>query len=199
LFRIFKKDRSHLTDHQLVEQYCTSHDQQALATLFTRYTHLVFGVCMKYLENADDASDAVMNIYEKLGREIERHQVQNFATWLYVMAKNHCLMELRSRKSKERQHEKWMENEMVFMESHHDLHPIDEDHGLQTTKLKECIEKLKPDQRKCIELFYYQNKCYSEIADSLHLEEKNVKSQLQNGKRNLKICLEASHETEKAS
>jgi RNA polymerase sigma-70 factor, ECF subfamily len=199
LFRVFKKEKTVYTDQQLVEQYVSTYDQQVLATLFTRYTHMVFGVCMKYLQQADDASDAVMTIYEKLGKEISRHEIQNFATWLYVMTKNYCLMELRSRKSKEKQHDLWIENEMIFMESDHHMHPIDEDHGLQTQKLKDCIDKLKADQRRCIEMFYYHNKCYSEIALSLQLEEKSVKSQLQNGKRNLKICLETSHETEKAT
>jgi RNA polymerase sigma-70 factor, ECF subfamily len=199
LFRFFKKDKSHYTDQQLVEQYSSTQNQQVLATLFTRYTHMVFGVCMKYLQQADDASDAVMNIYEKLGKEITRHQIQNFATWLYVMTKNHCLMELRSRKSKEKQHDEWKENEMIFMELQPEMHPIDEEHGLQTLKLNDCIEKLRDYQRKCIEMFYYHNKCYSEIANTLQMEEKNVKSHLQNGKRNLKICLETSHEKEKAT
>jgi RNA polymerase sigma-70 factor, ECF subfamily len=199
LFKIFKKDKSHYTDSELVEQYRKTLDQKVLAILFTRYTHMAFGVCMKYLQQSDDASDAVMNIYEKLEKEITRHEIQNFATWLYVITKNHCLMELRSRKSKEKQHDKWMESELIFMELHHDLHPLDEDHGLQTQKLKDCIEKLKTDQRKCIEMFYYHNKCYEEIALSLKLEEKSVKSHLQNGKRNLKICLETSHEKEKAT
>lgn len=199
MFGIFKKDKSHYTDQQLVDQFCSTLDQQVLAKLYTRYSHMVFGVCMKYLENGDDASDGVMNIYEKLGNEITRHKIENFASWLYVMTKNHCLMELRNRKSKEKKHELWLENEMVFMESYHQMHPIDADHGLHTTRLKDCIEKLKPDQRKCIEMFYYNNKCYTEISELLQLEEKSVKSHLQNGKRNLKICLEASHETEKAS
>lgn len=190
MLRLFKKDISQLSDQELLEGYRNKKDQQWLAELFTRYTHLVYGVCMKYLKNPDDASDAVMNIYEKLSSDIHRHQIIKFSTWLYVISKNHCLMELRSRKSVERHHDLWQQEQQLFMESVEFLHPLDDQQELHEKQLRLCIEQLKTEQKQCIELFYYQHKCYLEIARTMNIEERKVKSHLQNGKRNLKICME---------
>jgi RNA polymerase sigma-70 factor, ECF subfamily len=196
---IFRKNKRQYTDQELLAQYRAKKEQHILAELYTRYTHMVLGVCMKYLKNKDDASDTVMNIYEKLSNDIHRHEIVKFSTWLYVITRNHCLMELRSRKSLDHKHELWQEDYQLFMESETFLHPIDDEIPLHTEQLKLCIEQLKQEQKNCIELFYYQNKCYLEIAEQLNLEEKKVKSHLQNGKRNLKICLESNHVREKAS
>jgi RNA polymerase sigma-70 factor, ECF subfamily len=198
VLQIFRKSIKQYSDQELLLTYREKRDQNLLAGLYTRYTNMVYGVCMKYLKNTDDASDAVMNIYEKLSKDIHRHEIIKFSTWLYVMVKNHCLMELRSRKSAGIKHDQWQEDFQLFMESEQILHPIDETPDLHTQQLKLCIEQLKNEQKNCIELFYYQNKCYQEIAQTLDLDEKKVKSHLQNGKRNLKICLEQNHETKKA-
>lgn len=194
MFRLFSKDIKHYSDQELLEAYREKGDPHFWAELYTRYSHLVYGVCMKYFKNPDDASDAVMNIYEKLSQDIHRHQIMKFSTWLYVITRNHCLMELRSRKSQDRRHEMWQNEQEIFMESQEFLHPVDEEDELHTQQLKLCIEQLRAEQKSCIELFYYQNKCYLEIAQHLKIEEKKVKSHLQNGKRNLKICMERPHE-----
>jgi RNA polymerase sigma-70 factor (ECF subfamily) len=156
--------------------------------------HLVYGVSLKYLGDRDDARDAVMQIFEKLTGELARHEVKNFKSWLYVLTKNHCLMEIRSRKSEEKRLES-LKIEHDLMESEEEMHPLDREES-STEKsvlekaLKECIAQLKSEQKQCIELFYYRKRCYREIAKELEMEEKKVKSYLQNGKRNLKICLE---------
>ena len=78
-----------------------------------------------------------------------------------------------------------------FMENEPELHPIDEElNESLKNALAHCIEKLKAEQKSCIQLFYFENKCYREIAERLYMEEKKVKSYIQNGKRNLKICIE---------
>ena len=192
---LFRKNIKNLSDEELLDEYRRKNKQDFLAELYTRYTHMVYGVCMKFLKNADDASDAVMNIYEKLSSDISRHEIVKFSTWLYVITKNHCLMEIRSRKSIDRKHDSWKEDQLVFMESEMFLHPID-NNELNSQQLKLCIEKLRKEQKDCIELFYYRNKCYLEIAGELDIDEKNVKSNLQNGKRNLKICMEKAHDKE---
>jgi RNA polymerase sigma-70 factor, ECF subfamily len=193
--RFFKKNKSQYSDQELLDAYREKNDQSLLAELFTRYTHMIYGVCMKYLKNPDDASDAVMNIYEKLSSDINRHKILKFSTWLYVITKNHCLMELRSRKTEEKNHKNWQDYSQIFMESEDFLHPIDEIE-LHTEQLKLCIEQLKAEQKECIELFYYKNKCYLEIAELLVIDEKKVKSYLQNGKRNLKLCMENANDKE---
>ncbi|MCK5135708.1 MAG: sigma-70 family RNA polymerase sigma factor [Bacteroidales bacterium] len=180
------------SDGELLGKFQHSGNLDLLGELYSRYMHLVYGVSLKYLGDRDDAQDAVMQIFEKLITDLPRHKVQNFKNWLYVLTKNHCLMEIRSRKSAENRLE-GLKIEQEFMESGEELHPIDREDSSIEDALKECIEHLKAEQKQCIELFYYQKLCYQEIADSLKMEEKKVKSYLQNGKRNLKICLEGKN------
>ena len=187
--RISHSRKREQDDHVLLDEYRSSGELEVLGELYARYMHLVYGLCIKYLQNRDDAADAVMQIFEKLITELPLHEVQNFKSWLYVLAKNHCLMLIRSAKSAERRLE-GLKTEQEFMESEEEMHPLDrEDHSLEEA-LKKCMEQLKTEQKQCIELFYYQKLCYEEVARELGLEIKKVKSHLQNGKRNLKICLE---------
>ena len=163
-----------------------------LGELYSRYMHLVYGVSLKYLGDRDDAQDAVMQIFEKLASDLPRHEVQNFKSWLYVLTKNHCLMEIRSRKRDDHVME-GLKIEHEFMESGEELHPLDKEDGSIEDALRDCLEQLKSEQKQCIEMFYYQKLCYQQIAEMLRMEEKKVKSYLQNGKRNLKICLEGKN------
>jgi len=181
-----------ISDEELLGKFRKSGRLDVLGELYARYMHLVYGVSLKYLGDRSDAQDAVMHIFEKLIDDLPRHDVLNFKSWLYVLTKNHCLMEIRSRKSANRRLE-GLKTEQEFMESVDEMHPIDKEDVPIEKALKECIEKLKSEQKHCIELFYYQKLCYQEIAEKLGIDEKKVKSYLQNGKRNLKICLEGKH------
>lgn len=196
MLKITHRNRENIPDEVLVEQFRSSRDLEILGGLYERYMHLVFGLCLKYLQNSDDASDAVMQVFEKLIVEVPKHDIQNFKSWLYVLAKNHCLMLIRSEKSASKRMEKWIKEQEEIMEFYPDLHPIDEAGNDDYPGLKECIEKLKEEQKTCVELFYYQHKSYREIAQILKMEEKKVKSYLQNAKRNLKICLEEQNDRE---
>ncbi len=180
------------TDQELLRQFRDSGSLDLLGELYSRYIHLVYGVSLKYLADRSDAQDAVMHIFEKLITELPKHEVSNFKSWLYVMTKNHCFMELRSRKTAVKRMEE-LKIEQEFMESGMEMHPIDREDRSIEEALKDCIEKLKSEQKTCIELFYYEKKCYREISDQLSMDEKKVKSFLQNGKRNLKICLEGKN------
>jgi len=184
-------DRS---DEELIGIYLRKGDLGILGELYSRYMHLVYGVALKYLGNPDDARDAVMQIFEKLIREIRNHEVMNFRSWLYVLSKNHCLMTLRSEKSAREKRKVW-EEEQKIMESEADLHPLDREDDSLESALEECLGELKTEQKECISLFYYQKMCYREISEKLGFSEKKVKSHLQNGKRNLKICLEGRNVT----
>lgn len=191
----FRRDnKRNLRDEDLISLYRSSGDTSIIGELFTRYTHLVYGVCLKYLGNREDAKDAVMAIFEKLIADLPKYDIEKFTSWLYVLSKNHCLMKLRSQKAMEKHQTKWINSREVFMENEAFLHPLDEQSAINDKALFDCIEKLKKEQKKCIELFYFKNKCYQEIAEELSADEKKVKSHLQNGKRNLKICLENTNE-----
>ena len=177
-------------NESLLEEFLKTGDLEILGILFQRYMHLVYGVCLRYYKDREDARDGVMQIFEKLIAEIPAHKIQRFKSWLYVLTKNHCLMEIRSGKTRQRHLDSWVAAQDYSVEFLPELHPVDEESARQNARLKECIERLKNEQKECIELFFFQDKSYREIASLLAIEEKKVKSHLQNGKRNLKICLE---------
>ncbi|MEI6865629.1 sigma-70 family RNA polymerase sigma factor [Flavicella sp.] len=162
-----------------------------LGVLFNRYTHLVYGVCLKYLKHREDCQDAVIQIFEILIQEVPKHDIKNFKNWLYGVTRNYCLMQLRKQNANKKSFEKY--SATFFMESSEELHPIDieRDNSINTS-LKKCLEKLKEEQRKCVILFYFEEMCYKKIAEERQLEEKKIKSYIQNGKRNLKLCIEDS-------
>ena len=182
------------SDDELIEEFTSTGDLEVLGELYSGYMHLVYGVCLKYLKDRDEAKDAVMQIFEKLIVEIPKQKIENFRSWLHVVTKNYCLMQLRSQKSIGEKYNEWVIDPGNFMENKYDLHPIDKDEVDMETGLADCIERLKDEQKECIRQFYYESRCYSEIAKNLGMDEKKVKSHLQNGKRNLKLCLEEKNE-----
>ncbi|MEX0980551.1 MAG: sigma-70 family RNA polymerase sigma factor [Bacteroidales bacterium] len=181
------------TDEELVDVFKASRNLEQLGILYERYMHLVYGVCLKYLESREDAKDGVTAIFEKLITELPKHEVEQFRGWLYVLTKNHCLMKIRAEKSANRQKESWEKEQDIFMESAIEMHPIDEEEQSLNKTLQECIKALKGHQQECVRLFYFENRSYREIAALLQMEEKKIKSFIQNGKRNLKICIEEKH------
>ena len=130
------------------------------------------------------AQDAVMSIYEIISEKLMTTEVQHFKSWLYMVSKNHCLMELRKKNPEV--------NSEVFMESAIDVHLNDEKVELENdlVALEACIEELKAEQQQCVKLFFLEKNSYQEVNEKTGLEMKRVKSHIQNGKRNLKMCLE---------
>jgi RNA polymerase sigma-70 factor (ECF subfamily) len=192
LIKIQGKKRRSKTDEELLIEFRSGGDLEVLGELYSRYMHLVYGVCLKYLKVREESQDAVMQIFEKLIIEIPKHNIENFSSWLHVVSKNYCLMQLRSDKSQSERISEWINEHDVFMETVTDLHPLDEDNDSKVIdrELEDCIERLKEEQKKCIRQFYFENRCYNEISENMDLDVKKVKSYLQNGKRNLKLCLE---------
>lgn len=174
------------TDDQLVAAYRKSSDLKILASLYQRYLDLLYGVCVKYLEEPEAAKDAVMEIFEELAQKLPKHEVTYFRGWLYALAKNHCLMKLRSSSRL-----KLSSFDPDHMQTAEDLHLNDKvEQEEQLGRLSKCIETLSDDQRAVVELFYLQNKCYKEIETITGLQWNKVRSHIQNGRRNLKICME---------
>lgn len=175
-----------LSDKELSDKYKTSHDVNYLGTLYERYMPLVHGVCLKYLKDSEASKDAVMNIFEELVSKLRGHEVDNFKSWLFVVAKNHCLMQLRKES-------KFKTSELTdsFMQSEEDLHlngVMEKEKHLQA--LEDCLGKLPDDQQKMVKMFYLENKCYNDIAESTGIEWNRIRSHIQNGRRNLKICMD---------
>jgi RNA polymerase sigma-70 factor (ECF subfamily) len=196
-FRFQIKTSGHKTEEDLLSEFSSSKDLEVLGELYSGYMHLVYGVCLKYLKNREESQDAVMQIFEKLITEIPKQKIGNFRSWLHVVTKNYCLMQLRSDKIRESKHREWTIDPGNFMEKSYEMHPIDKEDNTMDEALADCIERLKDEQKECIIQFYYESKSYSEIAKNLGIDDNKVKSYLQNGKRNLKLCLEAKNEKEK--
>jgi RNA polymerase sigma factor (sigma-70 family) len=175
------------TDTELVVAYKKTGDQEPVATLFQRYMDMVYGVCLKYLKHPENAQDSVIAIYEELLPKLLKHEVENFKGWLYTLSKNHCLMRLRSEKKSVT-----VNFDVELVQSEENVHlngELDTEENFR--KLDYCMSQLQDEQRTVIELFYLKGKCYNEIKEITGLEWNKVRSYIQNGRRNLKICMES--------
>ncbi|MEI9919633.1 MAG: sigma-70 family RNA polymerase sigma factor [Bacteroidota bacterium] len=181
-----RQKSSSLSDADLLSQFRATQDLTLVSELFGRYTSMIYGVCLKYLKDRDDAKDAVMQVFEKLPSTLKAHEIANFKSWLYVTTRNHCLMQIRARKTKITQEigPELMENELA-------LHP-EEEGELESdlSKMEKCIDQLDAPQQQCVRLFYLEEKCYKDVSAATGFDLNKVKSYIQNGKRNLKICME---------
>ncbi len=181
----FKKD-VRKSDEELLSLYVISSNQEALGKLFSRYTPLVYGLCLKYLQHQQDAEDAVMHIYVELIEKCLHHEITNFKSWLYSVSKNHCLQIIRSTKPKF-----FQEICTQDVESEPFLYLIDEeanDHE-KNHALNICLETLPKEQHRCIKSFFFDKCSYADIVLLTGYNLKKVKSHIQNGKRNLKSCI----------
>ena len=176
-----------ISDTALLEKFYADKDNQWLGILLQRYTMLLLGVCMKYLKNEDDAKDSVQQVFLKAIAELHKYKVEYFKSWIYMVAKNHCLMKLRDRQGKApamlNEQTMAIEEEQSSPQTH-----IDKDRLLDAMSL--AIEELNEEQKQCVTLFYLDKKSYTQIADSTGFSMMQVKSYIQNGKRNLKIGVE---------
>lgn len=180
-----------LDDRQIIGLYREERDGEMIGVLFKRYTHLVYGLCLKYLKNEDDAEDAVMDIFEGLFSALLEHDVTSFKSWLYSVARNHCLMKIRKEKTGLKVLKGVREeNREAVMELIDEMHQNSVHDNYSVEMLRSAISTLKDEQRKCIELVYLQEKTYEEVSGITGYALKKVKSYIQNGKRNLRIKLE---------
>jgi RNA polymerase sigma factor (sigma-70 family) len=179
-------DYKNLSDEELVALYKQSEGLGIVGELYNRYVALTYGVCLKYLKDREESRDAVMQIFEKLMVTLKEHEVKQFKGWLYVTAKNYCLMQIRAKKGKN-----FEEISPFLMESGPEGH-LQDGPEIETnlSKLEKCISELGNEQKQCVQLFYLEQKCYREITETTGFDLNKVKSHIQNGKRNLKICME---------
>lgn len=194
MFSLPTNSRQKLSDSELIERYRHSYDNAYIGELFQRYAPMLFGVCMKYLKDEERAKDGVMDVFEKVLKDLKRHDVENFRTWVYSVAKNHCLMGLRKEKSLDRRHDGYTYMTRQIMELDLPEHLNGESEEETDRKLNAAINSLNQQQQKCIRLFYFEKKSYDQIEVETGYDNKQVKSFLQNGKRNLKIHLDQGNE-----
>ena len=175
------------SDKELADAFRKSGDINYLSALYQRYMDLVFGVCLKYFKEKERSKDAVMDIFDELNTKLRHHEVGNFKGWLHVLARNYCLMQLRSPRNM-----KTSEFNPSFMQTEENTHLNNEaiENEENFRKLADCMELLPEEQKQTVVLFFMQKKCYNEIVIITGFEWSKVRSYIQNGKRNLKICME---------
>ncbi len=180
------KRRNNLTDEELLEQLHKTQDMKYFQLLYERYMPLAYGLSLKYLKDAQLAQDAVIDVYEDLAPKIMNYQIEVFKNWLYSVVKNHCFAVLRASKK-----EIIVDFDSNLMESDSIIDLLDENNDEEKAQaVNDCISQLPEPQRVSVVAFFYENKSYVEIVELTGYNMKSVKSYLQNGKRNLKICLE---------
>ncbi len=176
-----------IPDEVLVAQFLENGNKELIAILFERYTHLVYGICLGYLQDKEHSKDAVMEIFESLFEKLSVHRVTIFKNWLYTVSRNHCLMILRKTATQNRSYEKSISGHAVVTEPE-EVNPeitSETKEGVVST----AVDSLNPDQRLCVSMMYLEDKSYKDIADHTGYTLNEVKSHIQNGKRNLKNYL----------
>ena len=174
------------SDNELLEKFYADRDNKWLGILLPRYTLLLLGVCMKYLKNEHDAEDCVQQIFLKVINELQKYKVEYFKSWIYMIAKNHCLMKLRDKGKHTAEFNDTMTSLPDEIEEKNRL--IEKD--ILINKLMDAIIKLNPEQQQCVSLFYLEKKSYAEIVGITGYTMQQVKSFIQNGKRNLRLMIE---------
>ncbi len=179
MFQSRRKKYRENTDQELILIYRETSHNECIGILYERYGHLVMGACLKYLKNIHNAEDICMHIFETLSDKLIKHEIINFKSWLFTVTRNECLMYFRKNKS---EHLSIEQIESADINEEYNLN-----YDLDLEQLKKFIETLKEEQQKCLELFYFSDQSYEQISTSLDISIKQVKSAIQNGKRNLKI------------
>jgi RNA polymerase sigma factor (sigma-70 family) len=185
---------NNIPDEVLVSQYLHTGNKELIAILFERYTHLVYGICLGYLKDKEQAKDAVMEIFESLFDKLSVHQVVSFKNWIYSVSRNHCLMFLRKAASQNKLHDKILSGTDTD-------HPEQPEMNAETREpfsdgmILTAVDSLNAEQQLCVRLMYLQDKSYKDIADQTGYSLNQVKSHIQNGKRNLKNYLLSRNDT----
>jgi len=175
----------HITDAELLELFYSDKNQEWIGILLERYTLLLLGVCMKYLKDENEARDCVQQIFLKVLTEVGKYRIDYFKSWLYMVAKNHCLMRLRDKGSKG---VKELQDNLATASETDKQELISNEKNYEL--LDEAIRDLNEEQRQCVILFYLKKNSYQQISEKTGYSLMQVKSYIQNGKRNLKILIE---------
>ena len=194
-----EKNIKQLSDELLIWEYQQTGERELVGELYSRYHHLAFGTCLKFLKNREESSDLVVEIFEKLLHKLSTEQVQHFNSWLYALCKNECISYIRRQAAQRNRRENWAEEEKrpeIFMENEALLRLCEEElsqeeeEEAQNVQVRAALKKLPREQRLCLTLFYFKEKSYQQIAEKTQFSLLQVKSYLQNGKRNLKKLLQ---------
>lgn len=192
---LFKKKKEYVSDEALLLDFKQSGDKDLFAELFKKHVTTVYGTCLFYLQDKDEAQDATMILFEKMLLDIGTREINNFKAWLGFVVRNHCISLIRKKKTVNKNLKSYYEFELedTSYETEEKIQSVSDDVLLQ--EMKSCLPKLKERQRMCVEQFYLQNKSYQDIANETGFNLNEIKSHIQNGKRNLKLLIEEQTRT----
>ncbi|RZL15423.1 MAG: sigma-70 family RNA polymerase sigma factor [Pedobacter sp.] len=173
-------------DQELLQRYYQDNDNEWLGVLLQRYTMLLLGVCMKYLKNEEDAKDSVQQVFFKVINDLPKYKVEFFKSWLYMVTKNHCLMKLRDKGK----YTSELNDQMMSRPEETDGIQQATEKEVNLSNMEQALNQLNTEQKVCVTLFYLQKRSYQQIADHTGYSIMQVKSNIQNGKRNLKILMQ---------
>ncbi|THH39802.1 RNA polymerase sigma factor [Neolewinella litorea] len=184
---------SEVTDLDLLRAFRRQPDATRLLPLYERYAELIYAWCLRYLGTPQRAEDAGAEVFTVLLEQLPRHEVTNFRSWLQTVVRNHCLMQLRREK---RDPVRQGEDPLVHFGAWPHQAEETAETPPDTRPLHHCLKQLNEAQRQCIRLFYLTpGESYASVGERLNLSVGQVRSHLQNGRRNLKICLEGRQAT----
>ena len=171
-------------DYSLIRSALENGDQKAYAELMGRYRDSVYFMLLKMVNNKDDADDLTIEAFGKAFKRLSQYTpTYAFSTWLFKIASNNCIDFIRRKKMVMFSIDKKFENnegaEMSMDIKADGLNP--EEHMVKKQKVKhmrEIVEKLKPRYRVLVELRYFDELSYEEIAEKLELPIGTVKAQL---------------------
>lgn len=178
---------SHISDQELLERFNKDRNNEWLGILLQRYTLLLLGVCMKYLKNEEEAKDSVQQIFLKVIQELQKYRVEYFKSWLYMVAKNFCLMKLRDRQGKIPAE---LNDRLLATPSDEEDKERLAENDYTLELMESSLTELNKEQQQCVTLFYLEKKSYQDISEQTGFTMIQVKSHIQNGKRNLRILIE---------
>lgn len=181
----FKRtDIKQRNDQEVLDLYRSNGDMRCIDELYRRYGHLVYGVCLKYMKRTDSAKDMLFVVFEKLVVEIPKNQIDNFPAWLHTVTRNQCLSELRKTNKLETRSAEM--GQLAQEDEIEDKQALE----LRLDEMEKALDQLSGAQRDCVKLFYLEDRSYKEISDLTGYSLNEVKSHIQNGKRNMKLMLE---------
>jgi len=165
------------------------------ADLFKNHVNTIYGTCLFYLQDKDEAKDEVMNIFEKLLLDLKQNDIKNFKAWLSFVVRNHCISAIRKRNTAMKNVKGYYDYEYkeTTYETELKIENVSDEKLIEN--MHQCLAQLKETQRKCIELFYLKNSSYQQISELTGYEINEVKSYIQNGKRKLKLLIEELQKT----
>ncbi|MEO6404481.1 MAG: sigma-70 family RNA polymerase sigma factor [Ferruginibacter sp.] len=181
-----KQRYHHIEDKELLNRFYNDRNNEWLGVLLERYTLLLFGVCMKYLKNEENAKDSVQHVFLKVINELHKYKVEYFKSWLYMVTKNHCLMQLRDKGKYSIEINENMVSSVADEDAKKDV--LEKEFSLE--KMEKAMQQLNEEQQLCVTLFYLEKKSYQEVSSETGYNIMQVKSHIQNGKRNLKIQMQ---------